>query len=385
MQRTHMKKSQLQMIYGFAALVVLVLLWRLTAHDPSAAQRLECKCGGNRAQHVSEGEVGTKGSNNNDDSGAQQEDDAARAALPRRASTAQDTCQDGYFLSHLLSRFIDIDFIEFVLSSQPSPPTAPIVDIGIYQAGELIHMAQQGFRINAFEPNPHRYNACMAEIHQYKPEVQERIKLNNLAVSDSAEPLHFQLAGLDSHLYFVDESKGEMVKEKSIIVPTVPISKVVTNDTYFVKIDTQGFDTKILESLLSALEQSSIVVPFIQFEFSPHFEVTRARRSKEDHKKLFRRLIDAGYDVYQGAAVQPWIHSHRSKYGKTPLAMLAVDQHMPTCVDDFVERMHEGRGRPIFPGKTSTSYGTWMDILAVRRMRQSPFYRHTGWVLSRRM
>ncbi|CUG35848.1 methyltransferase family 21, putative [Bodo saltans] len=314
-------------------------------------------------------------------------DEIDRAAIHRRGtpSEVEDTCADGYYLSHLLSRYIDIDFIEFVLSSQPSPPTAPIVDIGIYQAGELIHMARSGFHIHAFEPNPHRYNACMTEIRSYPTDVQNRIRLRNLAVSDSGEPLHFQLAGLDSHLYLVDESKGEKAKEKSITVPTIPIAEVVTNDTYFVKIDTQGFDTKIMESLLSALEKSNVVVPFIQFEFSPHFEVTRARRSKEEHKKFFRRLIDAGYDVFQGAATQPWIRSHRSTYGKSPLAMLAVDRDMPTCVDAFVDRMHEGRTKPLFPGKTSTDYGTWMDILAVRRVRRSPYYRHTGWVLSRRM
>jgi FkbM family methyltransferase len=295
----------------------------------------------------------------------------------------EDSCQDGYFLSHLLSRFIDIDFIEFVLQSQPNPNSAPVIDIGIYQAGELINMAHQGFRITAFEPNPHRYNACMKEIMSYKQDIQDRIHLHNLAVTDSADPLHFQLAGLDSHAYIITE--GEQPKEKSIIVNTIPMSKVLTNDTYFVKIDTQGFDTRILESLLDTLEKRTIVVPFIQFEFSPYFEVTRAKRSKEDHKKFFRRLIDAGYDVFQGAAVQPWRTSKRGKYGKNPLAMLAVDRGMPTCVDDYVEHMHAGKSNPIFPGQSSTDYGTWMDILAVRRMKRSPYYRHTGWVLARKM
>lgn len=404
-----LKRAQKNLLYAFGALVLFLLFWRLMFADISKTAtdgdvHGSCHCspivvyrdrptqasgavvastqpdGGEQEQPTLPQEAGAAGQQQQDTNG----DDVNRAAVHRRSS-ADDVCADGYFLSHLLSRYIDIDFIEFVLSSQPSPPSAPIVDIGIYQAGELIHMARSGFHIHAFEPNPHRYNACMTEIHGYPAEVQNRIRLRNLAVSDSAEPLHFQLAGLDSHLYLVDSAKGEVAKEKSITVPTIPIAEVVTNDTYFVKIDTQGFDTKIMESLLSALEKSSIVVPFIQFEFSPHFEVTRARRSKEDHKKFFRRLMDAGYDVYQGAATQPWIRSHRSTYGKTPLAMLAVDRDMPTCVDEFVDRMHEGRTKPLFPGKTSTDYGTWMDILAVRRVRRSPYYRHTGWVLSRRM
>ena len=124
------------------------------------------------------------------------------------------------------------------------------MDIGIYQAGELVHMAQQGFHITAFEPNPYRYNACMTEIHSYKAEVQSRIQLHNLAVSDSREPLHFQLAGLDSHAYKLEA--GQQPKEKSIVVQTIPIAEIVTKDTYFVKIDTQGFDTRILESLLGS-------------------------------------------------------------------------------------------------------------------------------------
>lgn len=301
----------------------------------------------------------------------------------RNRPVAPQECTDGYQVSALLSRFIDIDFIEFVMTSQPSPKTAPVVDIGIYQAGELVHMAQQGYNIRAFEPNPYRYNACIAEIRNQPQAVQERINLRNLAVSDSTEPLHFQLAGLDSHAYILKE--GEEAKEKSIIVNTIPISNIIDGDQYFVKIDTQGFDTRILEQLLDTIEAKQYDVTFIQFEFSPHFEVTRAKRTKEEHKKIFRRLVDLGYDVFQGAAVQPWKKSHRSQYGKTPLAMLAVDRHMPTCVDEFVEHMHAGKKTPISPGKTSLDIGTWMDVLAVKRGRMSPYYRHTGWVLTKRM
>lgn len=365
-----MRRSTL--LYSVGGFLLFVLFWRLTSVD----KRAECAPCQPLILYRDKKSAGVAAPVNELDREA---DSSPTTAVHHRAAEGDAFCADGYFLSHLLSRFIDIDFIEFVLSSQPNPKSAPIVDIGIYQAGELIHMAQQGFNILAFEPNPHRYNACTKEIASYKQEVQDRIQLQNLAVSDSEEPLQFQLAGLDSHAYYGP------AKEKSIVVPTIPIAKIVTKDTYFVKIDTQGFDTKILESLLTALEQSNIVVPFIQFEFSPHFEVTRAQRSKEDHKKIFRRLIDVGYDVYQGAAVQPWRTSHRSKYGKNPLAMLAVAHDMPTCVDDFVEKMHEGREKALFPGQSSTDYGTWMDILAVRRMKVSPYYRHTGWVLSKRM
>ena len=369
-----------QHLFALSVFIGVVLLLRMicrsTSLDPQPAKAPSCRCTDvdSTVPLAAPDEVTQHG-----------DDDAHRAGIGRRAVEVDDTCQDGYFLSHLLSRFIDIDFIEFVLSSQPHPSKAPIVDIGIYQAGELVHMAHQGFEITAFEASPSRYNACMTEIRGQPQKIQDRIHLHNLAVSDNSNPMHFQMAGLDGHLYEVDEGKGEHAKEKSIIVSTIPISKIVTNDTYFVKIDTQGFDTRILESLLGTLEKSTAVVPFIQFEFSPYFEVTRAKRTKEDHKKIFRRLMDLGYDVYQGAAVQPWIRSHRSTYGKSPLAMLAVDQDMPTCVDEFVEKMHGGKGKPIFPGRSSTDYGTWMDILAVRRMRRSPYYRHTGWVLSHRM
>jgi FkbM family methyltransferase len=378
-------------LLGLAAVIGGILLLRLVCNSALLQQQEmaaraaapSCRCAAPREASAKQQPSSSAGGS--PAGGAADVDEPLAAAIGRRTAETDDTCQDGYFLSHLLSRFIDIDFIEFVLSSQPQPSKVRIVDIGIYQAGELVHMAHQGFEIIAFEASPSRYNNCMAEITRQPQKIQDRIHLHNLAVSDNSNPMHFQMAGLDGHLYEVDEAKGEQAKEKSIIVQTIPISKIVQNDTYFVKIDTQGFDTRILESLLGALESSTVVVPFIQFEFSPYFEVTRAKRSKEDHKKIFRRLMDLGYDVYQGAAVQPWIRSHRSQYGKSPLAMLAVDQDMPTCVDEFVEKMHQGKDRPIFPGRSSNDYGTWMDILAVRRMRRSPYYRHTGWVLSHRM
>lgn len=375
--------------------------------------------------------------------------DTGGAALRHQSTEYDDGCPDGYHLKWLLSRFIDIDFIEFVTSSNPflgagrgqteaalaaeptgdpdrvafantsgHPAATTIVDIGIYQAGELIHMARMGYTIVAFEPNPHRYNACIAEIAREAPAVRRRITLRNLAVSDSTEPLHFQLAGLDSHAYYVKGDRvpsagatgaagdGEApsggggggaatqqqagavaggVKPKSIVVPTIPIGRILTSNVYFVKIDTQGFDTRILDSLLTALESQGLAVPFIQFEFSPFFEVSRAMRTPADHKAVFRRLQDAGYDVYMGAAVQPWLRSHRGTYGKSPLAMLAVDRALPTCVDAFVDHMHNGKTTPIVPGRTSTEIGTWMDVLAVRRQAKAPYFRHTGWVLARRM
>lgn len=287
------------------------------------------------------------------------------------------------YISFLFCRFIDIDFIEFVLSSHPKPSKAKVVDIGVYQGGELVHMAKMGFQVDAYEPNPARFEHSSNEINNLAEGVRQRIKLRQNAVADRQSKLYFQRAGLDSHIYFPeDETK---LKPHTIVVEGIPISSVVNEDKYFVKIDTQGFDTRIVDNLLDALEKTRHVVNFIQFEFSPFFEVSRAKRTKEDHKKVFRRLLAAGYDVYQGAAVQPWLKSHRNVYGKSPLAMLAPASNVPTCVDEFVEFMHSGREKPLYPGKTSSDIGLWMDVLAVRRVANAPYYRHTGWVLARKM
>ena len=287
------------------------------------------------------------------------------------------------FISFLFCRFIDIDFIEFVLSSHPQPRNAKIVDIGVYQGGELVQMARQGFNVDAYEPNPFRFNKSRDEIDALPAAVRSRIRLNQNAVADRRSKLYFQRAGLDSHIYFPEDPTK--LKPQTIVVEGIPIADVITESKYFVKIDTQGFDTRIVENLLDALAKSEHTVAFIQFEFSPHFEVTRAERTKEDHRRTFRRLLDAGYDVFQGAAVQPWLKSHRGTYGKTPLAMLAPAANVPTCIDEFVDFMHKGKTTPIHPGKTSTDSGTWMDVLAVKRLATTPYYRHTGWVLSRHM
>jgi FkbM family methyltransferase len=303
-----------------------------------------------------------------------------RRRSPASAGGGSDDCG---FISFLLCRYIDIDFIEFVLTSHPKPTAAKIVDIGVFQAGELLQMARTGFEIDAYEPNPFRYEKATEEIAAQPANVKQRITLHQNAVADRKSKLYFQRAGLDSHIYFPeDETK---LKEHTIIVDGIPIADIVREDKYFVKIDTQGFDTRIVDNLLDALDKNGKVVTFLQFEFTPYFEVTRAHRTKEDHKKVFRRLLDAGYDIYQGAAVQPWIKSHRSQYGKTPLSMISPAANVPTCIEEFVEFMHAGKQKAIHPGKTSTDMGTWMDILAVKRLTSTPYYRHTGWVLSRHM
>mgnify|MGYP001561036036 CR=1 FL=1 len=308
-----------------------------------------------------------------------------RDAAGGDAWSAPSVCpEDAPRLSALLCRFIDIDFIEFVLSSCPNPQVSPIVDIGIYQGAELVHMARIGFPVVAFEPNPYRYNVSLNDVvSSLSVEDRKRVDLRNQAVGDALGRLYFQLAGLDSHAYVL--RPGETPKPKSIQVDVVPIAGALTSDKYFVKVDTQGFDTRIVSSLLRAMKETGRSVTFIQFEFSPFFEVTRANVTAAEHKRFFRRLIAAGYDVYMGAAVQPWLRSHRSTYGKSPLAMLAPDPNVPTCVDEFVDHMHASKHRAIRPRHTSTDIGSWMDILAVKRTSHMPYYRHTGWVLSKRM
>ena len=420
--------------------------------------------------------------------GADMEDAKAAAIALRKeppvvsyppAALSSEECADGYRISHLLSRFIDLDFIELVTSGHPAPENATIVDIGIYQSSELIHMAKRGFTIQAYEPNPVRYNICHTNIQR---EVQQgnskpsgpygdfasRINLRNLAVADTNKPLQFMVSDLDSHL-FLNEEKGLQKKYAGPIITVntttmrevmervslghIPgtesgygiasgnegayarnpssIAKKARNkktmfdvdpadfflapnarvSPYFVKIDTQGFDTRIVDNLLDYLREEQlkadkaaaenpsltandkrkggrqplpppVTADFIQFEYSPHFEFTRSERGPKAHKAFFRRLIDAGYDVYMGAAVQPLKHPRRVRYGKSPLSMLETARFQPTCVDEFVEFMFSGRYRKI-SHRTTREIGMWMDMLAVRRSRWSPYYRHTGWVLAK--
>lgn len=295
-------------------------------------------------------------------------------------------CEPTRRIQSLLSRFIDIDFIEFVTTSCSDPAQALVLDIGLFHGGEVARMARQGFRIIGFEPSPVRFDFCKREIAELPEDVRNRVELHNFAVSDSDEALYFQLAGVDSHAYLL--RAGEPTKEKTIVVHSMPIAKVVERhrNFFFVKIDTQGFDTRIMESLIVALARFNATAEFIQFEYSPHFEVTRSGRSAADHKRFFAQLQDAGYDVFMGAVLQPWVKSMRSVYGKNPLSMISPEyKGVPTCVDAFVDYMHASKNVPIRPGKTSTDFGSWCDLLAVRRSSLSPYFRHTGWVLARKM
>lgn len=294
-------------------------------------------------------------------------------------------CAHG-FMSPLLAHFMDIDFIEFVTTTHPKPSSgAVVIDVGLYQADEVILMAQRGFTVFGFEPEPYRYKKCMEQLNQTASSIRSRVTIRNAAISMSDQKMYFQLAGLDSHMYI--PKAGEPLLEKTVVVETVRMQDVAAQhrEIYFLKIDTQGFDTTIVESLFPILEAGAVSINFIQFEFTAYFERTRAGRTKEQHKKMFLRMQQLGYDLYQGATVQPWLRSHRNVYGKTPLSMLAIDPNVPTCVDDLVEHLHRSKDVPIKPGSTSTVMGSWMDILAVKRMKKTKYYRHTGWVLARRM
>ena len=48
-------------------------------------------------------------------------------------------------IQSVLTRFIDIDFIEFVTTSCPDASKAMVLDIGLFHGGEIARMARQGF------------------------------------------------------------------------------------------------------------------------------------------------------------------------------------------------------------------------------------------------
>jgi FkbM family methyltransferase len=349
------------------------------------------------------------------------DDAGAEAAVMRRETISGDAvasgkslpaaqCPSSEHIQSVFSHFIDIDFIEFVQTSCSDPVNSKVLDVGLYHGGEVVSLSQRGFSVVGFEPNPNRYAQCVQFAKSRLNEQQlARLELHNAAVSNSDTPLYFQLAGVDSHAYVL--GPGEPTKIKTVIVNATPAAEILKKHPhlYFAKIDTQGFDTRIVDSLLDALEgvtspgataQPSVrtntdrtgdrisapSIEYIQFEYSPFLESSRSQRTAADHKRFFKRLIAAGYDVFMGAVVQPWNKGRApSRYRRTPLSMIAPDRDVPTCVDEFVDYLHASKRRPIIHGKTSTEHGSWVDILAVRRSARIANHRHTGWVLARKM
>ena len=322
------------------------------------------------------------------------EDDEQTGSLTE--VSAEECASKKYSFNGLLATFLDIDFEKLILQSNVNPQISRVIDIGVWASSELRSMAIMGFTVDAYEPEPRRFELIQHDlVTQLTSEQRARVTINHKAVSDTDVTIFFKSKGKDSYIMGQEEVRALEKHNLPLgvtAVSSISVANILKESSYYwFKIDTQGFDTRILENLVDTLKSEAkkhVRIPFIEFEFSPRSEVDRAGRTKDDHIRTFKKLIDLGYDVFLGACLKTMSSMRSSRHMRKSALSMFHSSQAPLCVDEFVQWAHHYSYHPFNHRslrKNTTDMGMWCELLAVKKgTRRAEYFRTKGWMYATR-
>lgn len=157
----------------------------------------------------------------------------------------------------------DGDLSNFIVTTELlENVTDPVCfDIGAFKGiwGEGIFQSYSTAKIHFFEPNPDNYKLLLENTAPYK----NNCVYHNLAISNKEGTLTFTKNGPMTHSR-VGNHSGEIIQ-----VPAKPIDEFFADQSRvdIVKIDTEGHDLNVLETLLPYVEKIGAIVT----EFTPYW------------------------------------------------------------------------------------------------------------------
>lgn len=161
---------------------------------------------------------------------------------------------------------------------------APVCfDIGAYKGiwGEGIFLYHPDAKIHFFEPNPDNFALLLENTAPYKAQST----YHNLAISNKEETLTFCKGGPQSH-------SRSLESDNSFTVQAKQINEFFPTYIDIVKIDTEGADLKVLETLLPYAQENrigAIVTEFTTFWYGKTIdEVLRATQIVRLYFKIYK-------------------------------------------------------------------------------------------------
>lgn len=187
-------------------------------------------------------------------------------------------------------------------------PGDTVIDIGAmvgYVMMAMMLAASPGGTVLAFEPNPESFKVLQqnATLNQHRSD----IKVFNKALTDSEGTFTFHYN--DSRLCnggFVEfSSRGigaagctfPVQVEGVLLKSLLEREKIELQHVSFIKIDTEGYDRKILQSIDWLIEEHR---PVLRVEFFPYL-------NKWERKELYDTIRALGYDLFWESATHKYV------------------------------------------------------------------------------
>ena len=247
-----------------------------------------------------------------------------------------------------------------LLGTHPSPATAAIVEVGVYDGLQCAASSTAGFKpVMCFEPSPANFDRSHATLEAAG--VLGNVSLIKKALGNNANQLvklHSK-GGSGDHLGdtpFTGEVEHGFQANEVITMESTSLDAHMrevgyNGDVFIVKIDTQGFDGVVIEGMQGLLSDQRI--DYVLFELWPKAMLHGGRKSCNETLVF---LTEFGYRLYE-------------------LAMPGLSVELGEAVPDIKASLFH-RGSSIkqvcewYESKDlSNSFGMWTDVLAVSSRR----------------
>uniref|UniRef100_A0A6U7TH38 Methyltransferase FkbM domain-containing protein n=1 Tax=Eutreptiella gymnastica TaxID=73025 RepID=A0A6U7TH38_9EUGL len=256
-------------------------------------------------------------------------------------------------LHHALITQKMLDVYKGILQRVPKPQrhNLTVLEVGALDGAESRYAAEQGFNVISFEPSPRNYRVVIS-----KRRGQSGVTYVNKACSDQEQMLLFcqewTPGKSTSADHIVTNPKQECIKGKIAQVSVTTVDLALKGaPVYLLKIDTEGFDGKVLLGACQLLVSKNVM--FIIFEFNPRLMTLRTDVEPLD---VLQMLSNIGYELYatvpHSLGAQDPSSSKRYKSLQRPW-MQAVTGGPEAAINYL--RATQIRG----------AYGAWTDIVAV--------------------
>ncbi len=159
--------------------------------------------------------------------------------------------------------------------------------------------------VMGFEPHQENYRQCEKILAEIEPEIKKRIFVFNLALTNRDDFEDHEFWATKSSSEGVDTGRSSLLKpqedfqgwvKERYLVRTAPIFRLLETLTFehieFVKVDTQGFDLRVLKGFREYLEK--ILVIMVEADSSKYYQEANNSNDLENHLNSlsFRKIAE---------------------------------------------------------------------------------------------
>ncbi len=194
-------------------------------------------------------------------------------------SISQTLIQHGYY-----EPYISTAFERYVTAGNTVLDIGANIGVHSVLAGKLV--GPNG-RVIAVEPYSEN---CRLILRSFRANGFTNLELFPIAADDQPGWTYFGVS-IGSNAGLFDETDGELVDRRSLVVPRFALDSIVTGKVDFIKIDIEGAEPRAIRGLTVTIERDR---PVIVTEFCPAMLWGMSKTTPEEYLGWF---VDRGYEI----------------------------------------------------------------------------------------